>query len=66
MAEKIAQHTHCNICGKAIPISELHCSEECKQKFEKMIKKRKMYMYIMYITMAVIILIFFFSAATTQ
>ena len=48
MVEKIPQHTHCNICGKAIPSSETLCSEECKQRYQAMLKKRKTYMYIMY------------------
>ena len=64
MAEKIAQHTHCNICGKAIPVSELHCSEECKQKFENMLRKRRRYTYIIYITMAFIIVLFLYASAT--
>jgi predicted nucleic acid-binding Zn ribbon protein len=56
MAEKVAQHTHCQICGKAIPISETLCSEECKQKYESMIRKRKMLMYIMYALIFIILI----------
>jgi predicted nucleic acid-binding Zn ribbon protein len=48
MAEKIGQHTHCHICGKAIPVSETLCSEECKQKYQSMIKKRKLWIYLMW------------------
>ena len=55
MAERVTQHTHCQICGKAIPISETLCSEECKQKYQTMVKKRKMLVYIMY---ALIVFIF--------
>ena len=62
MAEKVAQHTHCQICGKAIPISETLCSDECKQKYDSMIKKRKMYMYIMYALIFVILIVFVLSA----
>ena len=42
MAEKVAQHKHCQVCGKTIPISETMCSEECKQKYQAFMKKRKM------------------------
>ena len=55
MAEKVAQHTHCQICGKTIPVSETLCSDECKQKYQSMIKKRKMLMYIMYALIFVIL-----------
>jgi len=61
MAEKVAQHTHCQICGKAIPISETLCSEECKEKYQGMIKKRKILMYIMYALIFVILITFVLS-----
>jgi predicted nucleic acid-binding Zn ribbon protein len=55
MVERVAQHTHCQICGKTIPISETLCSDECKQKYQSMIKKRKILIYIMYALIFVII-----------
>jgi len=58
MAEKIAQHTHCQICGKAIPITETFCSEECKQKYQALMKKRKWYLYIMYGAIFFVMIIF--------
>ena len=61
MAEKVAQHTHCQICGKAIPISETLCSEECKQKYKSMVKKRKILVYIMYGLIFVILIMFLLS-----
>ena len=48
MVEKVGQHTHCHICGKAIPVSETLCSDECKQKYQSMIKKRKLWIYLMW------------------
>jgi predicted nucleic acid-binding Zn ribbon protein len=62
MTDKVAQHTHCQICGKAIPMSETLCSDECKQKYQSMIKKRKMLMYIMYALIFVILIMFVLSA----
>jgi len=56
MVEKVGQHTHCQICGKAIPTSETLCSDECKQKYHSMIKKRKLLMYIMYALIFVILI----------
>jgi len=62
MPEKIPQHTHCPICGKAIPISESFCSDECKQKYQQMLKKRKMLVYVMYATIIFIIVVFILSS----
>ena len=56
MTEKVGQHTHCQICGKAIPITETLRSEECKQKYKGMLKKRKIMFYVMYGLMGVFII----------
>ena len=61
MAEKVAQHTHCQICGKAIPMTETLCSDDCKQKYQGMIKKRKILMYVMYALIFVILIMFIIS-----
>lgn len=44
----IPQHAHCQICGKAVKYGEIVCSEKCKEEYEKFVKKRRMYIYIMY------------------
>lgn len=64
MVEKIPQHTHCNVCGKAIPLGEAQCSEECRQKFQVMVKKRKMLVYLMYGLVFVILILFIFSSGS--
>ena len=56
MSEKISQHSHCQICGKAIPVSETFCSDECKGKYESMMKKRKLLVYAMYALIGVILI----------
>ena len=56
MAENVPQHTHCHICMKAIPIGETHCSEECKQKYKSMVKRRKLMLYLMYGMLAALII----------
>jgi predicted nucleic acid-binding Zn ribbon protein len=40
---------------KAIPVKENYCSEECRQKFLKMQKKRKLIVYFMYGLLAAVI-----------
>jgi len=62
MVEKVAQHTHCQICGKAIPITETLCSEKCKQRYQNIHKKRKMLVYIMYGLIAFILVLFLFGS----
>ena len=59
MTNKVGQHTHCQICGKVTPISENLCSQECKEKYQNMIKKRKMFVYLMYAIIFFIIALFF-------
>jgi predicted nucleic acid-binding Zn ribbon protein len=55
MAEKIPPHNHCHVCMKAVPVDENYCSEECRQKFLKMQKKRKLIVYFMYGLLAAVI-----------
>jgi len=56
VVEKIVQHKHCQICGKAIPLKEKFCSEECEQKFNEIVKKRKILIYILYGAVVLMIL----------
>ena len=60
-AGKLLQHRHCQVCSKAVPFKEEFCSEECKVEFEALIKKRKSYIYIIYGTMAVLLIIMILS-----
>ena len=55
MADRIPPHNHCHVCMKAIPVKENYCSEECRQKFLKMQKKRKLIVYFMYGLLAAVI-----------
>jgi len=55
MADKIPPHNHCHVCMKAIPVNEMYCSEECKQKYFKMQKRRKLMIYFMYGLLAAVI-----------
>ncbi|MFO8133325.1 MAG: DUF2116 family Zn-ribbon domain-containing protein [Thermoplasmatota archaeon] len=56
--ERIPQHGHCQICGKAIPTEETVCSDECREEYESFVKKRKTYMYVMYGALAVLVVMF--------
>ena len=60
MTENIPPHTHCQICGKAIPTSEQLCSEECKIKYNALMKRRKLTVYAMYALIGIILVLFLF------
>ena len=55
----IPQHSHCQICGKAVKFGETVCSEKCQKDYEQYAKKRKMYVYIMYGALAILLIMVF-------
>lgn len=59
MVEKLIQHKHCGVCGRAIPADEEVCSDKCKQEREAILKKRKSYIYLMYGAIIVMIVFLF-------
>ncbi len=58
---KLLQHRHCQVCSKAIPLSEEFCSEECKIEFDKMVKKRKNFLYLFYGMVVIFIIVMIIS-----
>jgi predicted nucleic acid-binding Zn ribbon protein len=63
MAEKVAQHVHCHMCGKAIPVTEALCSEECKEKYQAVLKRGKMLRYAMFALMFIFLMMILYSAS---
>jgi predicted nucleic acid-binding Zn ribbon protein len=57
-AGKLLQHQHCQICSKAIPLSEELCSEECTEEYNKLIQKRKNTLYLFYGMIIVFMVLF--------
>jgi predicted nucleic acid-binding Zn ribbon protein len=57
MSEIVSQHSHCQVCGKTIPVTETLCSQECKDKYQTMIKRRRLMVYIMYGLIGVILIV---------
>ena len=55
MADIIPQHTHCHICSKSITVGETLCSDDCKQRYRSVLKKRKLMLYLMYGMIAALI-----------
>jgi len=60
-AGKIYQHTHCNVCGRAVPLSDKVCSDKCQKEFDQLVKTRKTYMYVMYGAIVLIFMVYVFS-----
>lgn len=58
MAGSVPQHAHCHMCGKSIPFGETLCSEECKQKYQALLRRRKLIVYLMYGMLAALIVLF--------
>ena len=58
MAEIVPQHAHCLMCGKSIIVGETLCSEQCKQKYNTMLKRRKLIVYLMYGMLFAVIVLF--------
>ena len=58
MAESVPQHAHCQMCGKSIPYGETLCSEECKQRYQNLLRRRKLIVYLMYGMLAALIIFF--------
>ncbi|MCD6468321.1 MAG: DUF2116 family Zn-ribbon domain-containing protein [Thermoplasmata archaeon] len=59
MDETVPQHKHCPVCGKAIPLEEAFCSEECKQKYQQMLKRRRQLLFLMYIMLFIAAILIF-------
>ena len=57
MSEIVPQHSHCQICGKPIPVTETLCSQECKEKYRTLVKRRRLLVYIMYGLIGVILVV---------
>jgi predicted nucleic acid-binding Zn ribbon protein len=64
MAEKIPQHMHCQICGKAMSVSDTEtvCSDECKQRYQTITKRRRLWVYLMYVLIFVMVGVLFLSS----
>ncbi|MFA5771853.1 MAG: DUF2116 family Zn-ribbon domain-containing protein [Thermoplasmata archaeon] len=59
--EKIPQHTHCQMCGRAITIDKTICSVSCEEKYNAMVKRKKLYIYVLYGMVVVFVLLMVLS-----
>lgn len=54
MAERLVQHKHCPVCGKAMSTDRETCSDDCATRRKAQIKERKRTMYLFYFSMMVL------------
>ncbi len=47
MVERLVQHAHCRMCGKATQVDEEFCSEKCEEEHKTLMKKKKRQYYIL-------------------
>lgn len=52
-------HRHCKVCGKVCAPGEETCSKSCRAKREQAAQTRKMYTYLMYAVIAVLLILLF-------
>jgi predicted nucleic acid-binding Zn ribbon protein len=45
------------MCGKSIPTTETLCSEDCRQKYQAILRRRKLMVYFMYGMLAALIIV---------
>lgn len=52
------QHRHCKVCGKVCPANAEVCSPACRAKREQLLATRRTYTYLLYGSIAFLVLIF--------
>ncbi len=57
MAERLVQHKHCPVCGKAMSATRETCSDECDAERGVQLKSRKRTLYMFYVAMAVMVVV---------
>jgi predicted nucleic acid-binding Zn ribbon protein len=57
MAERLVQHKHCPVCGKAMSPTKDTCSDQCEVDRETQQKSRKRTLYMFYAAMAVMVVV---------
>jgi predicted nucleic acid-binding Zn ribbon protein len=51
-------HRHCKVCGKLCAPGEETCSKACRAKREQLAQTRRMYTYIIYGVIALLLILF--------
>jgi predicted nucleic acid-binding Zn ribbon protein len=57
LAERLVQHKHCPVCGKAMAVGKETCSSECAEAREEQMKAKKRTLNWFYVSIAVIVVL---------
>jgi predicted nucleic acid-binding Zn ribbon protein len=57
MAEKLVQHKHCPVCGKAMSAGKETCSKQCANTREAQIREKKRTLYLFYFSIVVLAIV---------
>ncbi len=57
MPQKLLQHKHCITCGKAIPLKEEFCSEECKTSHTLVMGRKRRQLLFLWVGAVAILII---------
>ena len=60
--DDVAEHAHCRICRKVCPPGEDTCSPACQRERTRRLQARRNYLYLLYATGAIIVVLFVTSA----
>ncbi|MCJ2520719.1 MAG: DUF2116 family Zn-ribbon domain-containing protein [Candidatus Thermoplasmatota archaeon] len=57
MPQRLLQHKHCVTCGKAVPLTEEFCSEECDSSHSQVLGRKKRQLMFLWIGAIVVLII---------
>lgn len=52
-------HRHCKVCGRVCSPDEETCSDDCAQKRARLAQTRRMYTYLIYAAILLLVVAFF-------
>ena len=59
ISQTVGKHKHCVNCGISVRPDQEYCSDSCKNTFEKMVKRKKQWMWLPYIAIILVLLFYF-------
>ena len=62
--EKWGPHSHCEVCGRAIPEGERFCSPQCQEEYESRVRKQRLIVRVIYLSLAALVLVLVFWYST--
>lgn len=55
---QIAEHNHCEVCGRVVKGGQRWCGDECKEKHDAAMREKKKWMWIWVAAIAATLLLF--------